>query len=83
MLAFTSTKIPPSGIKNSAFEPDARKIRPSETKSSAFWPKARKIRPSVTKSSNSRPEYQFWEKTLRADTDTGRTLSNQKENTAA
>ena len=56
MLAFTSTKIPPSGIKNSAFEPDARKIRPSVTKSSAIWPAARKIRPSVTKSSA------FWPK---------------------
>lgn len=79
MLAFTSTKIPPSGIKNSAFGPDARKIRPSVTKSSAFWPKARKIRPSVTKSSNSAPEYQFGKKTLQADTDTGRTVSNLSE----
>lgn len=82
MLAFTSTKIPPSGIKNSAFGPDARKIRPSVTKSSAFWPKARKIRPTETKSSNSGPEYQFWEKTLRADTKTARIVSNLKENTA-
>lgn len=79
MLAFTSTKIPPSEIKNSAFVPDARKIRPSETKSSAFWPEARKIRPSVTKSSNSGPEYQFWEKTLQTDTKTGRTVSNLRE----